>query len=69
MGNEASPEEAYEYNWYGEAPKLPELAEKSCVMVCTERKMAIIFLIPRHKKKRREIPIISLGLCNQKLSV
>lgn len=50
MGNEASPEEAHEYNWYGEAPKLPELGEKSCVMICTERKMAIIFLIPGYKK-------------------
>lgn len=50
MSNEATPEEAHEYNWYGEAPKLPELGEKSCVMICTERKMAIIFLSPDTKK-------------------
>ena len=33
-----------EFNWFKEGPKLPESGQKSCVMICTERERAIIFL-------------------------
>lgn len=31
-------------NWYKEGPRLPESGQKSCVMICTERERAIIFI-------------------------
>lgn len=41
-------------NWCNEGPKLPESGQKSCVMICTERERAIIFISGGKKRGRHQ---------------